>query len=96
MQIVDDTGKRFLVSRVFNPASSSPIAIRDIGDESAKDFQVAESFPVLFLSQNEIIRIAEDQTGGALRAFIDRFFDFYRFQNEIERLNRELSEIDDR
>ena len=60
VQIVDDTGKRFLVSRVFNPASSSPIAIRDIGDESAKDFQVAESFPVLFLSQNEIIRIAED------------------------------------
>lgn len=95
VQILDESGKRYLVSRVFNPALSNPITITDVSDNSVKDFQIAETFPVLFLSQNEIIRIAEDQTGGSLRAFIDRFFDFYRFQNEIERLNRELSGIDD-
>lgn len=95
VQLLDESGKRYVVARVYNPASGSSIKITDASDNTVKDFQIAETFPVLFLSQNEIIRIAEDQTGGSLRAFIDRFFDFYRFQTEIERLNRQLSEIDD-
>lgn len=94
IRVTDESGKQYLVARTLNPASGSPIKITDLTDNTPKDFQIAEVFPVLFLSQNEIIRIAEDQTGGSLRTFIDRFFDFYRFQNNIERLNRELAEVD--
>ena len=95
VNILDESGRRYSVVRTFNPTSGSPIKITDLSDNTSKDFQVSEVFPVLFLSQNEIIRIAEDSTGASLRAFIDRFFDFYRFQNEIERLTRQLSEVDD-
>lgn len=94
IRITDESGKQYLVTRTLNPVSGSPIKITDLSDDTVKDFQIAEIFPVLFLSQNEIIRIAEDHTGGSLRSFIDRFFDFYRFQNDIERLNRALAEVD--
>jgi hypothetical protein len=94
IRITDESGKQYVVTRTLNPVSGSPIKITDLSDNTVKDFQIAEVFPVLFLSQNEIIRIAEDHTGGSLRSFIDRFFDFYRFQNDIERLTHALAEVD--
>jgi len=44
------------------------------------------------LSQNEIINIAESKTEQI--AFIDRFFDFRKFQQEIADLERTLGELD--
>src|SRR5215475_5327756 len=51
-------------------------------------------FPVLFLSQNEIIRISE--SGNEQIAFIDRFFDFRSYQQEISDGEKQLAELDSR
>jgi hypothetical protein len=82
------------VKRIYNPADDNPIEIFDASDNSKKEFQINHVFPILFLSQNEVIRIAEDKTGGSQRMFIDRFFDFYRFQHVIEELNTSLNDVD--
>ena len=47
--------------------------ITDPSDNSQKYFQIEQSFPILFLSQNEIIKIAEDKSGVSHRKFIDNF-----------------------
>ncbi|MBU3918644.1 AAA family ATPase [Patescibacteria group bacterium] len=94
LKFMDDSGKEYLISREYNPAEDNPITIIDLSDNTQKRFQVEQVFPVLFLSQNEIIKIAEDKTGTSQRRFIDQFFDFYKHQQEIERLNKNLAEID--
>jgi len=91
---MDDSGKKYLVKRVLNPAESNPFTIIDPSDNSEKDFQIEQIFPVLFLSQNEIIKIAEDKTGSSQRRFIDQFFDFYKYQQNIEKLIGDLKNID--
>ena len=92
--LTDESGKKFVVTRTYNPAEGNPIRIVDASDESQKSFDIAQIFPVLFLSQNEIVKIAEDPTGGNQRRFIDKFFDFYRYQEDIHRLDASLEEID--
>jgi hypothetical protein len=91
---MDDSGKKYLVKRVLDPAESNPITIIDPSDNSEKNFQVEQIFPILFLSQNEIIKIAEDQSGPSQRRFIDQFFDFYKYQQDIEKLNSDLKYVD--
>ena len=93
---MDDSGKEYMIKRVLIPAESNPITVIDPSDNSEKYFQVEQVFPVLFLSQNEIIKIAEDETGASQRRFIDQFFDFYKHQQEIEKLNNDLKEVDQR
>jgi len=68
--VVDETGREFLITRVWDPADGHPFT------SAVKN--PAELFPVLFLSQNEIIKIAESHNEQI--AFIDRFFDFRSFQ----------------
>jgi hypothetical protein len=94
--IVDDSGKRYKVVRTYDPAGGNPTVITDVEDGSTKTFAVSEVFPVLFLSQNEIIRIAEEPTGASLRAFIDRFFDFHHHQHQIAQITKELEDVDRR
>ncbi|MFA4888226.1 MAG: AAA family ATPase [Candidatus Omnitrophota bacterium] len=93
---MDDSGKEYMIKRVLNPAEANLITVIDLSDNSDKNFQVEQVFPVLFLSQNEIIKIAEDKTGASQRRFIDQFFDFYKHQQEIEKLNNDLKEVDQR
>lgn len=94
VDVVDESGKRFTVKRTWNPAESHPIEIADTSDGTKKEFPIEEIFPVLFLSQNEVVKIAEDRSGANQRDFIDRFFDFRHHQREIERLTRDLTETD--
>lgn len=91
---MDDSGKEYQIKKAYNPAESDPITVLDLSDNTEKDFQVEQVFPVLFLSQNEIIKIAEDKTGSSQRQFIDQFFDFYKHQQEIEKLNNDLKDTD--
>lgn len=92
---IDDSGKEYLVKRTLNPPENNPIIITDPYDNnSEKHLQVDQFFPILFLSQNEIIKIAEDKTGTSQRQFIDKFFDFYKYQQEIEKLNTDLKDFD--
>ncbi len=80
----DETGKELTITRQFNPPAhpyKGPSAI-----------DIARLFPALFLSQNEIIRVAEDEQEQL--KFIDRFFDFRSHQLRIEELEKELQELD--
>ncbi len=96
VRIIDDSEKIFQIKRTYNPADANPIVITDPSDDKLVDFKVEEIFPVLFLSQNEIIKIAEDKSGKSQREFIDKFFDFHRYQQKIDYLNSELADIDQR
>ncbi len=94
--IADESGKTYIVKRTYNPVDGNPIEVIDESDGTAKEFHIEEVFPLLFLSQNEIIKISDDRTRGSQREFIDRFFDFHRYQQEIERLTKQLIDIDGR
>jgi hypothetical protein len=92
--VSDESGKKYFIQRNFNPAENNPTKIIDLTDDSNKEFEVEKVFPVLFLSQNEIIKIAEDRSGASQRGFIDRFFDFYKYQQEIKDQNKILEDVD--
>jgi hypothetical protein len=94
VSVTDESGKEYLIKRTYNPGDDDPQEIIDVADGTRKSFRVEELFPVLFLSQNEVIRIAEDQSGASQRSFIDRFFDFYRYQARIEGIIQELTGVD--
>jgi len=95
-ECIDESGKTYRITRTYQPTDGHPTDIIDVSDGSKKVFTIPEVFPVLFLSQNEIIRIAEDPTGSSLRTFIDRFFDFHHHQRKIEVLVDELRVTDRR
>jgi hypothetical protein len=82
--VADETGIEFTVTRVWDPAEDHPYT-GEVHDPS-------EAFPVLFLSQNEIIKIAESENEQI--SFIDRFFDFRGFQQRIADFDHELEELD--
>jgi predicted nucleic acid-binding Zn-ribbon protein len=94
--VTDESGKRYQITRTYNPAEGNRTEIVDLDDGTEKQVEVDQLFPVLFLSQGEVTKIAEDRTGAGQRQFIDTFFDFRKFQNQIETLNKELSEVDGR
>jgi hypothetical protein len=81
----DETGHSFKVTRIFDPAQDNPYREENVGD-------MAQLFQVLFLSQNEIIKIAESEEEQI--AFIDRFFDFQTFQSAIGDREGELATLD--
>jgi PHP family Zn ribbon phosphoesterase len=80
-----EAGKEFTVTRHFNPTAKNPF-------KGVAPAEIARFFPVLFLSQNEIIRVAEDENEQL--KFIDRFFDFRGYQLKIQDLEKELQELD--
>jgi ABC-type lipoprotein export system ATPase subunit len=82
---VDETGKEFDISRTYRELNESPY-------NEAVPYDPAQVFPVLVLSQNEIIRIAEDEQ--AQLQFIDQFFDFRTHRSKIESVERELEPLD--
>ncbi len=81
----DETGKDVAVKRTYNPADDNPY-------EGGEHRDLVRAFPVFFLSQNEILRIAE--TPEEQLAFIDRFFDFRAYQVSIRELERDLQKLD--
>jgi DNA repair ATPase RecN len=92
INICDETGKEFQIVRTYNPSENNPLECRDISKNQIIDADIAQLFPVLFLSQTEIIKIAEDP--NEQMNFIDKFFDFRRFRNQILNIETELEELD--
>ena len=82
--LVLETGRRIAVKRHYDPEENNP--------QEDASVDVTRVFPVLFLSQNEIIRIAEDENEQL--AFIDRFFDFKAHTEAIDQFERELKGLD--
>lgn len=83
--LADETGNEFKVTRTYNRADNHPYSGKE-------QYDPAQIFPVLFLSQNEIIKIAEHPDEQI--AFIDRFFDFRSYQNEIHQIEDVLGDLD--
>jgi ABC-type lipoprotein export system ATPase subunit/histidinol phosphatase-like PHP family hydrolase len=92
INICDETGKEFEIIRTYNPAEDNPLECKDVSTNEILNVNIAQLFPVLFLSQTEIIKIAEDSNEQMM--FIDKFFDFYRYRNQISGLESELKELD--
>ncbi|MBC8500054.1 MAG: AAA family ATPase, partial [Candidatus Atribacteria bacterium] len=90
--ISDETGKEFKIKRNYDPTENYPIECKDLISNEVLDVNIEHLFPVLFLSQTEIIKIAED-TEEQLK-FIDKFFDFHRYVNQINDLEREIEKLD--
>lgn len=94
VEITDETGRKYIVQRTYDPPEGNPIKIFDSSDHSVKSFDIEEIFPILFLSQNEVVKLAEDKKGERQRRFIDRFFDFLSYQRRIKRLTKKIKDID--
>lgn len=85
LNIVDETGTEFQLERTFNEAENNPF-------REDHELRIANSFGALFLSQNEIVKIAEDERQQI--EFIDRFFDFRHFKARIKTIETDLAELD--
>jgi len=83
IELIDESGSSS-ISRTFDFDNSSY--------NSEDEELTVKTFPVLFLSQNEIIRIAEDPNKQL--KFIDSFFDFRRFTIRISKIKKELEGLD--
>ena len=81
VEIIDRSGTKRRITRTYNPRSGSPYE-QPIMQEYAKDF------PAQFLSQNEIVRIAENR--DLQIGFIDSFFDFSTLSASLAQLQRDL------
>lgn len=85
LEFTDETGESYPLKRIYRSDGSY---YEEVG------FEPSQLFPVLFLSQNEIIRIAETETDQL--NFIDQFFDFRSYTHRIEIIERSLTESDNR
>jgi len=86
LEFCDETGKVTTIKRTFNEAEGHPF------DEEARGAYVGQLFPALFISQNEIIKIAEDPDQQL--HFIDKFFDFHTIRDKIAHVQDELVQLD--
>src|SRR5258706_330080 len=85
VSFVDENGKESIVKRTFRELDESPY-------DDTVPYDPAQVFPVLFLSQNEIIAIAENEEEQL--QFIDHFFDFRAFRSHIAQYEKELERLD--
>ena len=83
LEFSDETGKSYPLKRIYRSDNSC---------YETAEFEPSQLFPVLFLSQNEIIKIAESETEQL--EFIDRFFDFRLHKHDIQTIERSLGESD--
>lgn len=81
----DDSGQPVTFNRTFDPADGHPM-------DGPSAESLARTFPIIFLSQNEIIRIASDEQQQL--QFIDGFFDFRAFRRRIDDVEAKLRELD--
>lgn len=83
VEFIDETRQVFDIRRTLDPRSNG---YDDI------EYDPSQICPVLFLSQNEIIRIAEDES--LQLDFIDRFFPSKIYEEKIEALETSLRDLD--
>jgi len=85
LTFIDESGAKTPISRTYRELDQSPYG-------ENVPFDPAQVFPVLFLSQNEIIKIAEDEIEQL--KFIDQFFDFRGFRLKIASIERDIDKLD--
>ncbi|MCW3101260.1 MAG: hypothetical protein JWL77_6878, partial [Chthonomonadaceae bacterium] len=82
--IRDEGGTEHRIEREYNPADGHPYY--------GATFEPSEFFRCHFLSQGEIVRLAESEDEQI--RFIDSFFDFHAFQRDIDRARSEIASLD--
>jgi ABC-type lipoprotein export system ATPase subunit len=82
--IRDSGGTEHRIEREYNPADGSPF--------HGATFEPSQFFRCHFLSQGEIVRLAESEDEQI--RFIDSFFDFHAFQNDIDAKRAEIASLD--
>jgi ABC-type lipoprotein export system ATPase subunit len=80
----DAGGTEHRIERELNQADDNPF--------HGVTFEPSEFFRCHFLSQGEIVRLAESEDEQI--RFIDSFFDFHIFQRDIDQARRELATLD--
>ncbi len=85
IEFEDETGMEYKITRQYNPAQNNPYLKID-------ECNIANAYSALFLSQNEIIKIAEDHEEQI--KFIDKFFDFQNFKDRIKNIESDLNNLD--
>lgn len=85
ISFVDETGQTFSVTREYRETEVS-------SGENQSHQNISRLFPVLFLSQSEIIRIAERPDSQI--TFIDKFFDFRSYTTQIRQHEHDLGILD--
>ena len=93
VELKDKTGNHYIVRRTFNPASDHPTECIEKDTGSNIHANISQLFPVLALSQNEIVKIVENRENELIK-FIDKFFDFNVYRNEISIIENELDSLD--
>ena len=91
--VSDESGKEFLIKRTFEPTADNPIQCIDLMKGGTIDVNISKLFPILCLSQNEIIKIAEDKKDQQMQ-FIDKFFDFHSYREQIILIEKDLEGLD--
>ena len=54
VEFEDATGKKFLISREYNPETENPIIVKDLSDNSEKNIEVSQIFPIIFLVKEKL------------------------------------------
>ena len=80
---IDETGKEFTITRTLDQNTNGYQEI---------DFDPSIVCNALFLSQNEILKVAEDES--LQLDFIDRFFSAHRYEDKIDDLEHQIQELD--
>ena len=75
--------KKFNIKRTLDPGSNGYAEV---------EYDPSQICQILFLSQNEIIRIAENEK--LQLEFIDRFFPSNIFEEKLEALENSLNDLD--
>lgn len=87
IKLVDETGVEHEIERTYKPSENNPY-------KNTVQINITNAFNVILLSQNEIIKIAENEDEQI--RFIDRFFDFQYYKNKITNIENDLSLLDDK
>ncbi len=80
---VDEYGKEFTITRTLDPNTSRYDEI---------EFDPSKVCNALFLSQNEILKVAEEES--LQLDFIDRFFPAHHYEDRIDDLKHHIQELD--
>ena len=80
---VNETGKEFTITRTLDPNTSAYDEI---------EFDPSIVCNALFLSQNEILKVAEEES--LQLDFIDRFFPAHHYEDRIDDLKHQIQELD--
>lgn len=93
IDVEDSIGNEYCITRTYDINEDHPIVCIAKSTGEPYGGNIETLFPVLVLSQNEIIRIAENRSNEIME-FIDSFFDFKHYRNKINSIEDTLARLD--